>query len=164
MRTTLGTSETSAKRGAPGQLAAKQFGKQPRPDPLQAARELRATIRATRQEIEAARRLSPQVVQGLLDAGLCRLTVPATLGGLEVEPNIALQILGELAWADASVAWIVWINQLVGLASRYSSNEVRKELFGDASRIFAASTRPSGKAVVVESGFRVSGRWSLVSG
>jgi alkylation response protein AidB-like acyl-CoA dehydrogenase len=164
MRTTIGTSEASVERGAPGQLAANPFLKQPRQDPLQAARELRATIRATRQESEAARRLSPQVVQGLVDTGLCRLTVPATLGGLEVEPDVAAQILEELAWADASVAWIVWINLLVGLASRFSSDRVRKELFADDSRIFAASTRPSGKAVVVEGGFRVSGRWSLVSG
>jgi alkylation response protein AidB-like acyl-CoA dehydrogenase len=133
-------------------------------DPLSAARALRSTIWAARQESEEARRLAPQVVQGLIDAELCRLTAPASVGGLEAEPEVALRILEELAWADASVAWIVWINQLAGLASRYSSDPVRKELFSDSRRIFAASTRPSGKAVVAKGGFRVSGRWSLVSG
>ena len=133
-------------------------------DQLHAARALRTTIRATRQETEEARRLAPQVVEGLIAAGLCRLAVPATLGGHEAEPGVALRIYEELAWADASVAWIVWNNQLVGLASRYSSDAVRTELFSDARRLFANSTRPSGRAVVVEGGFRVSGRWSLVSG
>ena len=37
-------------------------------------------------------------------------------------------------------------------------------IFGDRRRLFATSTRPSGRAVVTEDGFRVSGRWSLVSG
>ena len=49
-------------------------------DQLHAARALRTTIRATRQETEEARRLAPQVVEGLIAAGLCRLAVPATLG------------------------------------------------------------------------------------
>jgi alkylation response protein AidB-like acyl-CoA dehydrogenase len=69
-----------------------------------------------------------------------------------------------LAWADASVAWIVWNNQFVGLASRYSSQAVKTEIFSDDRSIFANSTRPSGRAVVVDGGFNVSGRWSLVSG
>ena len=133
-------------------------------DPLHAAQALRTTIRATRQETEEARRLAPSVVEGLIDTGLCRLAAPASLGGHEAEPVVALQVYEELAWADASVAWIAWNNQLVCLASRYSSDAVRTELFSDARRLFANSTRPSGRAVVVDGGFRVSGRWSLVSG
>jgi alkylation response protein AidB-like acyl-CoA dehydrogenase len=133
-------------------------------DQLRAARALRTTIRATRQETEESRRLAPQVVEGLIAAGLCRLAVPASLGGHEAEPGVALQIYEVLAGADASVAWIAWNNQLVGLASRYSSDAVRTEVFSDARRLFANSTRPSGRAVVVEGGFRVSGRWALVSG
>ena len=91
-------------------------------DPLRAAQALRVTIRATRQETEEARCLAPQVVEGLIDAGLCRLAVPASLGGHEAEPVLALQVYEELAWADASVAWIAWNNQLVCLASRYASD------------------------------------------
>jgi alkylation response protein AidB-like acyl-CoA dehydrogenase len=133
-------------------------------DPLHAAQALRATIRATRQETEETRCPAPEVVDGLVAAGLCRLAVPASLGGYEAEPEVVLQILEDLAWADASAAWIVWINQFVTLANRYSSDAVRAELFNDARRLYAGSTRPSGRAAVVEGGFRVSGRWSLVSG
>ncbi len=133
-------------------------------DQLRAARALRSTIRATRQQTEEGRRLAPQVVEGLIAGGLFRLAVPVTLGGPETQPEVALQIYEELAWADASVAWIVWNNQLVGLASRYSSQPVSTEIFSDDREIFANSTRPSGRAVVVDGGFNVSGRWSLVSG
>jgi alkylation response protein AidB-like acyl-CoA dehydrogenase len=134
------------------------------PDPLQAAQALRTTIRATRQETEASRRLAPQVVEGLLEAGLCRLDVPVSLGGHEAEPVVALQVFEELAWADASVAWIAWNNHFVCLASRYSSDAVRTALFRDARGLFANATRPSGRAVVVDGGLRVSGRWTPVSG
>jgi alkylation response protein AidB-like acyl-CoA dehydrogenase len=133
-------------------------------DQLRAARALRSTIRAMRTETEETRCLAPPIVEGLIAAGLCRLAVPASLGGPETEPEVCLQIYEELAWADASVAWIVWINQFVGLASRYSPEPVRRELFSDPRRLFAGSTRPSGRAVALEGGFKVSGRWSLVSG
>jgi alkylation response protein AidB-like acyl-CoA dehydrogenase len=133
-------------------------------DPLRAAQALHTTIRATRQETEESRRLAPQVVEGLIEAGLCRLDVPVSLGGHEAEPVVALQVYEELAWADASVAWIAWNNHFVCLASRYVSDAVRTALFSDARRLFANATRPSGSAVVVDGGFRVSGRWSPVSG
>ena len=40
----------------------------------------------------------------------------------------------------------------------------RARIFGDSSRLFAGSTRPTGQAVPTRGGFRLSGRWSLVSG
>jgi alkylation response protein AidB-like acyl-CoA dehydrogenase len=136
----------------------------PASDPLHAAQALRSVIRATRRETEEARRLAPPVVAGLVEAGLGRLAVPASLGGHEAEPGVTLHVYEALAWADASVAWIAWNSQLVCLASRYASDPVRQEIFGDPAQLFASSTRPSGRAVVANGGFRVSGRWSLVSG
>src|SRR5207244_2699978 len=126
-------------------------------DPLRAAQALRATIRATRQETEESRRLAPQVVEGLIEAGLCRLDVPGSLGGHEAEPVVALQVYEELAWADASVAWIAWNNQFVCLASRYASDAVRTALFSDPRRLFANATRPSAEPWWSTAGFACQG-------
>jgi len=133
-------------------------------NPLEAARALRSTIQAARKETEEARRLAPSVVEGLIETGLCRLAVPASLGGHEAEPVLALKIYEELAGAEASVAWITWNNSLPALFSCRLSGPVRSDLFTDASRLFANSTRPSGKAMAIDDGFLVTGRWSLVSG
>jgi indole-3-acetate monooxygenase len=133
-------------------------------DPLTAARALRTTIRTIRHETEGARCLPASIVDKLIEAGLCRLTVPESLGGHEAEPLVGFDVYEELASADASVAWIAWNNALPGLLSRYLSNAVRSELFADTHRLFANSTRPSGRAVMQPGGDRVSGRWSLVSG
>ena len=86
--------------------------------------------------------------------------LPAGLGGHEAEPVVALQIYEELACGDASVAWIAWNNQRPCLMSRYFSAAVRTTLFGDARPLFANSTCPTGKAVVVDGGVgsRGSGR------
>lgn len=132
--------------------------------PLIAARALQTTIKTVRHETECARCLPASIVDKLIEAGLCRLTVPESLGGHEAEPLVGFDVYEELASADASVAWIAWNNALPGLLSRYLSNEVRAELFADTHRLFANSTRPSGRAVMRPGGFRVSGRWSLVSG
>jgi alkylation response protein AidB-like acyl-CoA dehydrogenase len=40
----------------------------------------------------------------------------------------------------------------------------RERIFSDGDRLFAGSTRPTGQAVITQGGFRLSGRWSLVSG
>ena len=132
--------------------------------PLSAARALRTTIKTVRHQTEVARCLPASIVDKLIEAGLCRLTVPESLGGHEAEPLAGFDVYEELASADASVAWIAWNNALPGLLSRYLSNAVRTELFADTHRLFANSTRPSGRAVMRSGGFRVSGRWSLVSG
>ena len=69
-----------------------------------------------------------------------------------------------LAGAEASVGWIVWNNTLPCFWGRFLSPPARAEIFGDPDWLYASSTRPSGKAVVEDDGYRVSGRWSLVSG
>ncbi len=132
--------------------------------PLQAAQSLRAIIRATRQETEATRRLAPQVVTGLIDTGLCRLALPGDLGGYGAEPVVTLQVYEELAWADASVAVVALNNHLPCLTSRFFPAAARTLLFGNVRHLLANSTRPSGQAVAADGGYRVSGRWSLVSG
>lgn len=133
-------------------------------DPIGAARDLQTIIRTARHESEATRRLSASIVDKLIETRLCRLAVPESLGGLEAEPVVSFYVYEELTSADASVAWIAWNNALPGLLSGYLSNDVRAEFFSNTRRLFANSTRPSGRGMMQPGGFRVSGRWSLVSG
>lgn len=133
-------------------------------EPVRAAQSLRETILAHRRGTEEYRRLAPEIVEGLIETGLCRLVLPRSLGGYETPPVLFARTLEELAGAEASVAWIAWNNALPCFSARHLLEGPRKQLFSDARHIFANSTRPSGRAVVVDGGLRVSGRWSLVSG
>ena len=92
------------------------------------------------------------------------MAVVRDLDGLELPTVETLDVFEAFAGAEASVGWIVWNNYLPGLFARYLDAPARGEVFGNPAWLYASSTRPSGKAVVDGDGFRVSGRWSLVSG
>ncbi|HYJ40812.1 MAG TPA: hypothetical protein VEW08_08485, partial [Steroidobacteraceae bacterium] len=133
-------------------------------DVLKAAREILPLITQLRSETESARRIAPPVVESLRKARLCRLVIPRELHGLELPTPLALEVYELLAGAEASVGWIIWNNTLPCFWGRLLKPAARAEIFGNPDWLYASSTRPSGKAVVEANGFRVSGRWSLVSG
>ena len=114
--------------------------------------------------MEGTRQLSRAVVAALIDRQLLRLAISSGEGGLEATPAEICEAVEELASADASPAWIVWNNTLPGLLSRHLGEDARSALLADRRLVTANSTRPSGRAIPSGSSFRVSGRWSLVSG
>jgi Acyl-CoA dehydrogenase, N-terminal domain len=130
---------------------------------IEAAKALQPRILAERERIEAARGLPEDLVRELAHAGFFRIYLPAPYGGLDLTPMAATKVFEELARADASVAWCVWNGNTYWTTVRWAK-EVARAIFADPDTILANSTRPSGQATVVEGGYRVSGRWSLVSG
>lgn len=60
-------------------------------------------------EIERARRLPPDLVDELVAAGCFRMLVPRSHGGDQLDLPVHVQVIEELARADASVAWTVMI-------------------------------------------------------
>jgi alkylation response protein AidB-like acyl-CoA dehydrogenase len=131
---------------------------------LEAARGMLPLVKAAREETEAARCLAPSVVAALRAARLGRLALPAELSGHALSPAEILPVLELLAGAEASVGWIAWNNTLPCYFGRFLTPAARAEIFSDPSWLYASSTRPSGRATVEGDGFRVQGRWALVSG
>jgi alkylation response protein AidB-like acyl-CoA dehydrogenase len=130
---------------------------------LEAARTLRPRILAERDRIEAARRLPEDLARDLARRGFFRMHLPAAYGGLDLDPMRGLSVLEELARADASVAWCVWNGNTHWTTARLAP-DVARNVHADPDVIVANSTRASGQARVIEGGYRVNGRWSLVSG
>ena len=130
---------------------------------LEAARLLRPRILAERDSIEAARRLPEDLTRELARAGFFRIYLPAAYGGLDLSPMEAMEIFEELARGDASAAWCVWNGNTHWTAAQLSP-EAARTIYADPDVVTANSTRPSGQARVVDGGYRINGRWSLVSG
>jgi len=130
---------------------------------LETARTFRPRILEQRDLIEASRRLPEDLARELARAGFFRIFLPAAYGGLDLAPMEGLAVFEELARADASVAWCVWNGNTHWTAAQLSA-EAARTIHADPDVITANSTRPSGQAHVVAGGYRVSGRWSLVSG
>jgi len=130
---------------------------------LDAARSIRPRILAERDRTETARRPSDDLVRELAHAGFFRIYLPEAYGGLDLTPMQAMEVFEELAQADASVAWCVWNGNTHWTASQLSP-ETARTIHADADVVTANSTRASGQAHAVDGGYRVAGRWSLVSG
>ena len=132
-------------------------------DLLAATQALHARIAAQRDAIETSRRLPEALARDLAQAGLFRIFLPAAYGGLDMTPTDGIAVFEALARADASVAWCVWNGNTHWTAAQLSP-EAAHAIHDDPDVITANSTRPSGQAHVVDDGYRVTGRWSLVSG
>jgi alkylation response protein AidB-like acyl-CoA dehydrogenase len=130
---------------------------------LEVARSFRPRIFAERDRIEKARRLPEDLARELAHAGFFRIFLPEAYGGLDLTPMEAMEVFEELARADASVAWCVWNGNTHWTAAQLSP-EAARTIHANPDVITANSTRASGQAQVVPGGFRVNGRWSLVSG
>jgi alkylation response protein AidB-like acyl-CoA dehydrogenase len=130
---------------------------------LSTALQFRARIVSQRDAIEASRRLPEDLARELARAGFFRIFLPAAYGGLDMTPMDGIAVFEELAKADASVAWCVWNGNTHWTAAQLSP-EAAHAVHQHPEVITANSTRPSGQAHIMQSGYRVTGRWSLVSG
>jgi indole-3-acetate monooxygenase len=131
---------------------------------LDAVRAALPVIAGRSAEIEAARRLPDDIVAVLVDGGLFRLAVPAALGGLEADPRTMIDTIDFLSWADGSTGWCVMIGALSGLLASVLPEQGAKEIYGDPASVTGGTFAPLGRAVAVDGGWQVTGRWPFASG
>jgi len=131
---------------------------------LDGVRELLAPIKASAPEIEAARQLPPDIAELLRAAGMFGCAVPASWGGLELDPVTISRGIELLATADGSAAWCAMIGCDTGFASAYLEDAAAREVWRDPSRASVFVVNPTGVATVVEGGYNVTGRWTFASG
>ena len=132
---------------------------------LQAVRQLAPSILDRAGEIEAGRRMPPDLLDQLRAAGCFRLVRPATHGGLEASIPDAMRALESLARADASVAWTVMIGAGSWIDLAHLPRETFDALYAtNPDAITAGVFNPTASIVPVDGGYRVDGRWSFASG
>jgi len=84
-------------------------------DTLAAARALQPMLRERADDIERARRLPADIAATFAQAGLFRMAVPASLGGLELPPAQIMATIEAVGTADASAGWAVMIGATSGM-------------------------------------------------
>src|ERR1700692_3375377 len=99
-------------------------------DYLVRVRELAPSLAAAGDEIDRRRELPEGIVEGLIERGLFRLLLPASLGGAELLPTQYVPIIEALAKINASTAWCVNQNSGCSMTSAYLAPEVAAEIFG----------------------------------
>jgi indole-3-acetate monooxygenase len=132
-------------------------------DCIARARQLRPLLEAYAAKTDEMRQLAPEVVSALHGARLFRMLLPRSCDGLELDPTTYVQVIEEIAKADASVAWCMAQGSGCSMTSAYMAPHVAREVFGDPRAVLAWGPAPQ-KAYAVEGGYRVSGTWSFASG
>jgi indole-3-acetate monooxygenase len=128
-----------------------------------AARQLTPMIRAMRADIERDRSLPAPLVKRMAEAGFFSLWLARALGGPELDTLDYLRIVEELSRADGAVGWCTMISAGYSRLSGYLADDVAREIFGDGSTVVAGTINPTGRAMPVPGGFRVSGQWTYGS-
>jgi alkylation response protein AidB-like acyl-CoA dehydrogenase len=132
--------------------------------PVESAQLIAAQAHELAPQIERERALPGELVAALLDAGLLHLCLPRALGGLEVEPREMVLAFEELARGDGATSWCSMIASTSGLVGAYLNAADGARVYGNARNILAGVFAPRGRARREGDSYRVSGRWSFVSG
>jgi 3-hydroxy-9,10-secoandrosta-1,3,5(10)-triene-9,17-dione monooxygenase len=115
---------------------------------------------------EEMRRVPPESVRDMVDAGLHLIGVPRSFGGLDIDYGVGHKAGIELGRGCASTSWCysLWVahSWLVG----YWPLHAQEEVFGDGPDTLCSSSLSIGKSTCtpVEGGYRLTGRWEFSSG
>ena len=137
---------------------------EPALDVVEAARALAPRAAEAGAGAERARRLPPDLVAAIAEAGLFRMLTPRAAGGLEVEPAAMVAAVEALAAGDAAAAWCVAVSATSGMLGAYLPADDARAIFGDPMTIAGGVFAPKGRAVAADGGYRASGRWAFASG
>lgn len=133
-------------------------------DVIARARSVGEVLTSSSARVEAAGRLTDDVVAAMHDARLFRLLLPKSVGGDEVSLRTHAEAMEIVASFDASTAWTMSQGSGCSMAAAFLQPDVAKRLFGPADAVLAWGAGIQGKAVIVDGGYRVSGKWAFASG
>jgi len=133
-------------------------------DPIARARALIPLLQQAAPRIDAARELPSDVLDAMFAAGMFRLLVPHSCGGAELEPAAYVQCVEAIAMGDASAAWCMNQGAVSMMSAAYMGLDAAREAFGGVRDVLAWGYGPNGKAMRVEGGWRLTGKWSFASG
>ena len=128
------------------------------------ARALAPTIEAAADRIEAERRIVPDVVAALHEAGIFHMLLPVSLGGGGADIVAFNRVIETVAAADASTAWCLGQQVASTQAAGYLDPQIAREVFGPPHGAVAWGPPSGAKAAVTEGGYIVNGRWRFASG
>ncbi|PYN03467.1 MAG: hydroxylase, partial [Candidatus Rokuibacteriota bacterium] len=133
---------------------------------VQAAATLQSVIRRYHAELEREQRLPKALVEQCHALGFYSLVRPRELGGLQCDPLTYLRVVELLAEGAGSVGWNLCNNNIAQLVSLGLPDEGVREIFGHARDVAIAGTavQGGGRAVPVDGGYRVTGRWPFGTG
>jgi alkylation response protein AidB-like acyl-CoA dehydrogenase len=121
-------------------------------------------IRRAAAEAEAVRRLPDSLMNRLKEAGLFSIYTPRQFGGIELPLPDALRVVEEVSRHDGSTGWTV----ALGLSNSAFTSVLPEcsaaRVLGNGAALITAAPAFTARAVSVDGGYRITGRWPFNSG
>ena len=132
---------------------------------LDGVRDLLPTIRERADEAERLRVVPEASIKELEEVGFFRLLQPKRFGGHEADPIDFYTAVRDIAGACGSTGWVSSVVGVHPWQVALFSDEAQQAVWGaDTSTRLSSSYAPTGKAVLTEGGYTLSGKWSFSSG
>ncbi|WP_310529903.1 3-hydroxy-9,10-secoandrosta-1,3,5(10)-triene-9,17-dione monooxygenase oxygenase subunit [Nocardioides sp.] len=132
---------------------------------LDAIRDLLPGLRERADEAERLRQVPEQSVKELEETGFFRMLQPARFEGLESDPVDFFTAVRMIASADGSTGWICSVLGVHPWQVALFTDEAQQAVWGaDTNTRLSSSYAPTGKAVLTDGGYTLSGKWSFSSG
>jgi 3-hydroxy-9,10-secoandrosta-1,3,5(10)-triene-9,17-dione monooxygenase len=131
---------------------------------LDRARALVPLLRENALRTEQDRRMAPENLAALAEAGIFRLTLPRSLGGYEAPVGVQVAVLAELARGCGSTSWVASVYSVGTWLVALFPDEAQDEVFATTDVLVTVVATPSAVATPVAGGYRVTGRWAFSTG
>lgn len=116
-------------------------------------------------DTERNRRVPAENIEALRQAGMFKVLQPREFGGYEYGFSILSDLIIEAATACPSTAWVCGLFAAHQWLLATMSVDAQRDVWGiDRGAAICGSYAPTGKAVAVEGGYRLTGRWEFASG
>ncbi|CAN5821537.1 acyl-CoA dehydrogenase family protein [soil metagenome] len=133
-------------------------------DPLTRARTLGPAIAAAADEIERRQDFPEPLITALHESGLFRLLLPRSVGGEQVEPEVYVAVIEEIARHDGSLGWNMFVANSSALIAPFIPLEAARAIYGDPRALISWGPPNQHKLLAVPGGYRVTGEWHFASG
>jgi len=132
---------------------------------LDGVRDLLPTIRERADEAERLRVLPEATVKDLEATGFFRLLQPRRYDGFEADVIDFYTAVRDIAGACGSTGWVASVVGVHPWQVALFAEEAQDAVWGsDTTTRLSSSYAPTGRAVVAEGGYQLSGKWSFSSG
>lgn len=113
---------------------------------------------------EQNRRIHPDAIDALADAGVFRLRTPRRYGGYEADTATLVDVAAELGRGDGAAAWTASVYWIPTWMTCLFPDEVQDEVFSTPDVRICGTLSPSAMAAPAEGGVVVNGKWGFISG
>jgi 3-hydroxy-9,10-secoandrosta-1,3,5(10)-triene-9,17-dione monooxygenase len=132
---------------------------------LDGVRDLLPSFRERAEEAERLRVVPEANIKELEETGFFRLLQPKRFDGFESSPIDFYTAVRDIASACGSTGWVSSVVGVHPWQVALFADEAQQAVWGeDTSTRLSSSYAPTGKAVVADGGYTLSGKWSFSSG